>query len=43
MRRANWEAMPGAQGLHFVAMYLPGLGGLLDAQPIGFGDWLEVA
>ncbi len=36
-------AILGAQGLHIGAMYLPGLGGLLDIQPIGFGDWAAVA
>jgi magnesium-transporting ATPase (P-type) len=36
-------AVLGAQGLHIAAMYLPGLSGLLDVQPIGFGDWLMVA
>jgi hypothetical protein len=24
-------------------MYLPGLSGLLDVQPIGLGDWVTVA
>jgi hypothetical protein len=36
-------AILGAQSLHIGAMYLPGLGGLLDVQPIGFGDWAAVA
>ena len=36
-------AILGAQGLHICAMYLPGLGGILDVQPIGFGDWVTVA
>jgi magnesium-transporting ATPase (P-type) len=36
-------AILGAQGLHIAAMYLPGLSGLLDVQPIGLGDWVAVA
>jgi magnesium-transporting ATPase (P-type) len=36
-------AILGAQGLHIGAMYLPGLGGMLDVQPIGLGDWATVA
>jgi magnesium-transporting ATPase (P-type) len=36
-------AILGAQGLHIGAMYLPGLGGMLDIQPIGLGDWATVA
>jgi magnesium-transporting ATPase (P-type) len=36
-------AILGAQGLHIAAMYLPGLSGLLDVQPIGLGDWATVA
>jgi Ca2+-transporting ATPase len=36
-------AILGAQGLHIAAMYLPGLSGLLDVQPIGLGDWVTVA
>jgi len=36
-------AILGAQGLHIGAMYLPGLGDLLDIQPIGLGDWAAVA
>ncbi len=36
-------AILGTQGLHIGAMYLPGLGGLLDIQPIGFGAWVAVA
>ncbi len=36
-------AILGAQGLHIGAMYQPGLGGLLDVQPIGIGDWATVA
>ncbi len=36
-------AILGAQGLHIAAMYLPGLSGLLDVQPIDLGDWVAVA
>jgi magnesium-transporting ATPase (P-type) len=36
-------AVLGAQGLHIVVMYLPGLSDLLDVQPVGLGDWITVA
>ncbi len=36
-------AILGAQALHIAAMYLPGLSGLLDVQPIGISQWLTVA
>lgn len=36
-------AILGAQGLHIAAMYLPGIGGVLDLQPVGLADWVVVA
>ena len=36
-------AIVAAQGLHIAAMYLPGLSGVLDVQPVALTDWLMVA
>jgi P-type E1-E2 ATPase len=36
-------AILGAQGLHIAAMYLPGIGGVLDLQPVSLADWVVVA
>ena len=36
-------AIVAAQGLHIAAMYMPGLSGVLDVQPVVLTDWLLVA
>jgi magnesium-transporting ATPase (P-type) len=36
-------AIVAAQGLHIAAMYMPGMSGVLDVQPVALTDWLMVA
>lgn len=36
-------AIIAAQGVHIMAMYLPGLSNILDLQPVGWLDWFKVA